>query len=85
MAITREDLVGWLVREHGLAEAELADDTPLFSSARLDSHAMVDLLGFLETATGRAPRWMDVNLENMDSVARILAYANKGSTHPEGS
>ena len=74
--LTREDLVDWLVREQGLDAAELGYDTPLFSAARLDSHAMVDLLGLIEERSGRAPGWLDVNLQNMDSIARILAYTN---------
>lgn len=66
----REDLA--LQPEPG-AEA-LGDAAPLFSSGRLDSHSMIELLAYLEAAVGRRPAWTDVNLENMDSVEKILRY-----------
>lgn len=74
MPLTRNDLADWLAREHGVT---VGDDDALFSVAILDSHAMVDLLALIEARTGRATGWADVSLQNMDSVARILAFANR--------
>jgi acyl carrier protein len=50
-------------------------DTPLFSSGLLDSVSMVNLLAFIEQASGMAIRTEDVTLENFDTPARILAFA----------
>jgi acyl carrier protein len=50
-------------------------NTPLFSSGLLDSVSMVGLLGFIEQASGMVIRTEDVTLENFDTPARILAFA----------
>ena len=63
----------WLVAEQGLAPAGLGPDTPLFSSRLLDSLALVDLLAWVEAFSGVRIGWMDVSLENLDSIARIEA------------
>jgi hypothetical protein len=36
---------------------------------------MIELLVFLEEATGHRPGWAEVSLENLDSVDKILAWA----------
>lgn len=65
-------LSGWLAAAHGLRD--LTADTPLFSSARLDSLALVDLLEVVERASGVKVRWSDVSLDHFDTLARIEAY-----------
>jgi acyl carrier protein len=65
LAYVRDDLE---IKDVGL-------DTPLFSSGLLDSVSMVGLLGFIEQASGMVIRTEDVTLENFDTPARILAFA----------
>jgi acyl carrier protein len=75
VAVTRESLVAFLAGAQHLDPAELADDTPLFSSGLVDSFTLVDLLDHLEREGGFRMRHADVTVENLDSVARILHYA----------
>ncbi|MBU1312603.1 MAG: acyl carrier protein [Alphaproteobacteria bacterium] len=65
LAYVRDDLE---IKDVGL-------NTPLFSSGLLDSVSMVGLLGFIEQASGMVIRTEDVTLENFDTPARILAFA----------
>ena len=74
MSLTREALLEYLA-DHGDAEVDSIEDaTPLFSSGMIDSFAMVDLLMFLEKHTGTKLGPEDINLDNLDTVARILAF-----------
>ncbi|MCG3181129.1 MAG: hypothetical protein BIFFINMI_03503 [Phycisphaerae bacterium] len=50
------------------------DDAPLISSGVIDSFALVDLVAFLERSGGFRIRPGEVRLDNLDSVARILAF-----------
>lgn len=74
-ALLRPRLQAFLSETFGLAPAAVADAAPLFSSGALDSHNMIELLVFLEEATGFRPGWAEVSLENLDSVGQILAWA----------
>ena len=62
----------------GLALGGVSDDTPIFSSGLLDSFSLVDLIAFVERETGRRMKTADVHLDNLDTIDRILAYANAG-------
>lgn len=73
--MTRESLVQFFVDNFGLAPDELADDTPIFSQGLLDSFNLVDLVGFLERALGKKVGAMEVNLNNLDTLERILTFA----------
>lgn len=56
-------------------DAEVTDDTPLFSSGLVDSFSLVEMIAFVEQQGGfRVDAW-DVTLDHFDSIARILAYA----------
>ena len=78
MPLRADDLRRFLHEELGLppdpAGDRLGDQAPLFSSGRLDSHSMIELLAYLEAQVGRRPSWSDVHLENMDSVEKIMRY-----------
>lgn len=75
MPLTRQKLIDFLVERQGIAAEELRDDTLLFTGGLLDSFTMVDLIQFLEEEAGVTLSETEVNLENLDSVERILAYA----------
>ena len=74
MATTRESLVTFLEDRGGLAAGTLKDDTLLFSTSLLDSFTVVDLVVQLETENGISLGAGDVNLENLDSIERILKF-----------
>ena len=74
MAVDRTSLRTFLQTELGVDLAGVEDDTPLFSTGLIDSFALVSLLTFLEESAGVRADPADVNLENLDTIARILAY-----------
>lgn len=69
-----EKIRNYVVTEFGLAPETVEADTPLFSSGLLDSFGMVDLLAFVENVAGRKFRVVDVNLENLDSINKIVGF-----------
>ena len=75
--MTREALMTYLNDKMGVDTSSIADDTPLFSSNLLDSFSMVDLIMFVEKEGGVKLNPTDVNLDNLDSVGRILAFVGK--------
>ncbi len=75
MSLTRDALVDYLANQAGADMDGVEDATPLFSSGMVDSFAMVDLLMFLEKHTGTKLGPEDIDLENLDSLERILAFA----------
>jgi len=77
MAVSREDVLGYLQSKLGLNTKGIADDTALFSSGTLDSFSMLDLVMFIETKIGRKLRATEVNLDNLDSVAKIVRFTNQ--------
>lgn len=77
MPLTRERLAEYLVETHGLGPEDLWDEAPLFSSRQLDSFAMVDLILLIEREAGVRIRPADVTLENLDSIAKILGFADR--------
>ena len=77
MALTKEQLLGALQNRLGLDVGSIDDETPLFSSGLIDSFSLVELIAFIETQAGFRIEPMDVSLENLDSVGRILRFANQ--------
>ncbi len=75
MALTRDALREYLSTKTRADLTTVADEDPLFSSGIVDSFAMVDLLVFLEKHTGRRMGGEDIDLDNLDSVRRILDFA----------
>ena len=74
MPLTRERLVEFLVENFSLSEDELEDQTPLFSRGLIDSFGLVDLVAFLEKTCACKLGAMEVNLENLDTIERILRF-----------
>jgi acyl carrier protein len=77
MALSRESLLDALRNELGVDTAPLNDDSPLFSSGLIDSFSLVTLIVFIEKEAQIKVQPLDVNLENLDTVARILNFANR--------
>jgi acyl carrier protein len=79
MALARAALVEYIISNFGLEEDELEDNTSLFSDGLLDSFCMVNLISYVESECGITFRPTEVNLDNLDSVARILAFIERKS------
>ena len=77
MSLTRDSLLNYL-EQLGVEADSLTEDTHLFSDGVLDSFTMVDLIAFIEKEAEVKPG--DVRLDNLDSVDRILSYADAAKT-----
>lgn len=74
MGLSREALVKYLIERMGLDPEVIEDDVPLFSSGLLDSFSMLDMIMFVESEAGVHLSPAEVNLDNLDSIARIRAF-----------
>lgn len=74
MALTDRQLLAYLKDSLNIGE-ELDVETELFSTGTLDSVSMLNLIAFVEESAGFEIRAEDVTLENFDSPARILRFA----------
>jgi acyl carrier protein len=79
MALTRDGLMAFLKNDLKLDTAEIGDASPLFSSGVIDSFMLVSLMGYVEKQGGFRIAPGDVTLDNLDTVARILAFAGRMS------
>ncbi|MDY6992389.1 MAG: acyl carrier protein [Pseudomonadota bacterium] len=76
MALTSELLLDYLSQNMGLDSSQLDEKTLLFSSNLLDSFSMVDMIMFIEQEAGIKMEAGDVNLDNLDSIERILKFVH---------
>ena len=74
MAVTYQGLYDFLVEELAVDPEEITADTLLFSTALVDSFSLVTLMTYIENESGLFIPPTDVNLENFDSISRILKY-----------
>lgn len=74
MPLTTETLLDYLTRTLEVPDVEA--ETPLFSSGLLDSVTMLDLIAFIEQKTKIDVGQEDVTLDNFDTAARIVQFAN---------
>jgi acyl carrier protein len=74
MALTETQLIGYL--RDSLALDGLDLNSELFSSGALDSVAMLNLITFVEEASGIEVRPEHVTLDNFDTPARIVRFAS---------
>ncbi|WP_050526594.1 acyl carrier protein [Pseudorhodobacter aquimaris] len=75
--IDETSLKAFLEDELGADLAEVENDSLLFSTGIIDSFALVNMMMFLETEGGFRISPADVNLENLDSIDRILAFVKR--------
>ena len=75
MALTKQELLEYLSNHARDDLSEVTEDTELFSSGLIDSFAMVDLLLFLEKHTGTRLGPEDIDLDNLDTIGRIIKFA----------
>ncbi len=73
MAVTAASVRTWLLDNTGVDE-DIADDTLIVSTAELDSFELVELVAWLESEGGISFGPLDVNLENLDSIERMVAF-----------
>lgn len=77
MSITRDQLLTFLRKKTRAKKLEIiADDAPLFSSGVIDSFVMIELVDWLGKQTGTPVNFDHIGVEKLDTIARILDYAN---------
>ncbi|MCB1749631.1 MAG: acyl carrier protein [Gammaproteobacteria bacterium] len=79
MAMNADTLLTFLADDLDVDTADIAPDTLLFSTGIVDSFALVSLMTFLESECGMRISPEDVNLDNFDSIERILAYVERAA------
>ena len=75
MALTETQLIGYL-RDSLALDGTLDLNSELFSSGALDSVAMLNLITFVEEASGIEVRPEHVTLDNFNTPARIVRFAS---------
>lgn len=62
---------------HFRVKDTLDDDTELFSSGKIDSLSVLELVNFVEGEIGCSIAPNEITLENFDTINRIVSYAQK--------
>lgn len=70
----RTEIADFFETELGLEAGTYKDDELLFSSGRLDSFGLIDLLAFVEKKLGRRLKTAETTLANFDSVTRLSDF-----------
>ena len=70
-------LLGFFETELAVDVSDIDGETLLFSRGVIDSFSLVLLISFIESRCGFRMSPIDVNLDNLDSIDRILAYVQK--------
>ena len=68
------EILEYLDVDLGVQTDDIAVDTLLFSDGLIDSFALVNLMMFIEKNAGIKIDAGEVNLENFDTIERMLAY-----------
>ncbi|MHA6264588.1 acyl carrier protein [Arenibacterium sp. CAU 1754] len=77
MSLSNEQLFEFLEYDLGIDTSDIDTETPLFSGGIIDSFALVNLMTFIETQAKIRIAPMDVTLENLDTVQRVLNYVDR--------
>lgn len=78
MKLTTGQLIGF-IKDSLQIETDIDANSKLFSTGELDSMAMMQLIGYVESAAGIQIRPEDVSLENFDTIESILQFASAQS------
>ena len=70
----RDAIAAFFESHLGVKPGSYKDDELLFSTGRLDSFGLVDLLTFVEERLGRRLRTAETTLDNFDSIARLATF-----------
>lgn len=72
--ITQQDLLTFLSDELAIDTDDINEDTLLFSTGIIDSFSLVTLMSYIEKKGSFRMPPADVNLDNLDSISRIVKY-----------
>lgn len=74
MALTHEALLTYLKDDLRLDIGQIEPEMSLFTSGLIDSFSMVELVIFIERSCSIKMKPSEVNLDNLDTIERILAF-----------
>ena len=74
MPLSKQLLLDFVGSSLGVDVADVDEDTPLFSSGRIDSASMVDLIVFVESEGHVKFGPDDISLDHLDSIRSILRF-----------
>jgi len=74
MALTRDALLRHLRERARVDTSKIGPETLLFTSGLVDSFSLVELVLFIEMTSDIKMKPSEVNLDNLDSIERILAF-----------
>ena len=77
MPMTSPDLMEFLNCELGVDTSDIDESTALFSTSIIDSFSLLSLIMFLEQRCAFRMKPLDVNLDNLDSIERILGFVGR--------
>ena len=75
--ISETKLRSFLAEDLGLDTSDITATSELFSTGVIDSFALVSLMTYLESEGGFRLSPMEVNLDNLDSIDRIVAFCQR--------
>lgn len=76
LPITKHDLLAVMRDELFLDVSAIDNDTPLFSSGLIDSFSLATLILAIEEKARVKLDPLDITLDNLDSIARILRFVS---------
>ena len=74
MALTQDTLMDFLANTLHVDTADISAESELFSSGHIDSFSMIDLIEFIEATCNTRIKPAEITLDNLDTIARILAF-----------
>ena len=69
-----KELLKFVSERANVNEESIGIDSPLFSDGLLDSMAVLEVSAFVEKLSGVQFEIIDISLENLDSISRILSF-----------
>jgi acyl carrier protein len=79
LTLTSDTILEFLGDELGVETGDIAPDTPLFSTGIIDSFGLVTLMTYIEGQCKIRIKPADVNLDNFDSLQRIVAFVHRSA------
>ena len=74
--MTKQEILDFLETNLYVDTSAVDEHTPLFSSGLIDSFSFASLLAELESRGGFKMDPLDITLENLDTIERMLQFIN---------
>lgn len=82
MVNLKENIIEFLADELAIDTNLINDQSLIFSTGIIDSFSLISLIAFIEKQLGFQINPMDINLDNLDSIERIVAFVNRITVTP---